>query len=322
MNEFSTGEVSIQNHKLSVSELFFKTREQQGYTLENVAQHLRISKSYIQAIEQNDVANLPDRVYTLGFVKSYAIFLNLDPTECCQRFKSEVLGEQPPDPILNFPTMLTLDSSPSHMILKISLGIVALVIIAGIFIWQYKVTNEVTLDRKLDVSETSEKSSSQIPVTTSDKEEIKLEDSVKNQSFPRAVPNAARMEDKNQSSVGNSQDPSTLPRLLENNTNLNSKISETSMTQHHAQNIQFSFIQECWVKIQDAAQHVLVEKTFQTGEHYLLPVRNNYTLHTGNAGGIEISGPDMPSKILGNKGQVIENLSLDSRTLSAYLNQQ
>lgn len=53
-------------------------REALGWRIEDVAEHLKIRASVLEALEHEQYEILPDRVYLLGFLKSYASFLGLD----------------------------------------------------------------------------------------------------------------------------------------------------------------------------------------------------------------------------------------------------
>jgi len=67
-------------------------RRKQGLSLDNVADALRIRKSYISAIENERFAELPGPTYALGFVGSYAQLLDLDRNAVVARFREEFAG--------------------------------------------------------------------------------------------------------------------------------------------------------------------------------------------------------------------------------------
>ena len=58
-------------------------------SLEEAASRTRIRESHLRAIEDMNIEALPGRTYALGFVRSYADFLGLDPQEALARFKKE-----------------------------------------------------------------------------------------------------------------------------------------------------------------------------------------------------------------------------------------
>ena len=64
-------------------------RERLGWEIDAVAEALRLKPAFIRAIEQGDLAGLPAPAYTVGFVRTYATALGLDPNEAIRRFRGE-----------------------------------------------------------------------------------------------------------------------------------------------------------------------------------------------------------------------------------------
>jgi cytoskeleton protein RodZ len=64
-------------------------RERLGWEIDAVADALRLKPAFIRAIEQGDLAGLPAPAYTVGFVRTYATALGLDPNEAIRRFRGE-----------------------------------------------------------------------------------------------------------------------------------------------------------------------------------------------------------------------------------------
>ena len=61
-----------------IGTLFKTQREQLGYSLQDVAQHTRIRKTYLESIESNQFEDLPGQAYVTGFIKVYARYLSID----------------------------------------------------------------------------------------------------------------------------------------------------------------------------------------------------------------------------------------------------
>jgi len=57
-----------------------------GMELQDVSADLKISATYLQAIEDLDRNALPPRAYTLGFVRCYASYLGLNPQATADSF--------------------------------------------------------------------------------------------------------------------------------------------------------------------------------------------------------------------------------------------
>lgn len=92
----------------TIGEILCSFREKQGKSIEDIAKHLNISARYIRAIESMDISMLPERVYTLGFVRSYAHLLGIDPQKSVDHFKKEIYEDLPgkklytPEPLADF----------------------------------------------------------------------------------------------------------------------------------------------------------------------------------------------------------------------------
>src|SRR5258708_2566842 len=64
-------------------------RERLGWTLPAVAASLRIRLPYLEAIEAGRTRELPGNAYAVGFIRTYATAMGLDPDEICRRFRAE-----------------------------------------------------------------------------------------------------------------------------------------------------------------------------------------------------------------------------------------
>jgi cytoskeletal protein RodZ len=70
----------------SLGDYFKQAREKKGLSLEHIVSQTRIQEYHLQALESEDFANLPAKVFTKGFVRSYAKVLGLDEDEALQYF--------------------------------------------------------------------------------------------------------------------------------------------------------------------------------------------------------------------------------------------
>lgn len=67
-------------------------RETAGLDLADVAAHLRIRANFLSALEDGRAEALPGVTYAIGYVRTYAAFLGLDPEDAVRRFKQEAAG--------------------------------------------------------------------------------------------------------------------------------------------------------------------------------------------------------------------------------------
>lgn len=67
-----------------------ENRERRGVTLNEVSLSTKITLKTLIAIEEGNPMNLPPKTFLRGFVRSYAIFLGLDPEEILKTFHEEM----------------------------------------------------------------------------------------------------------------------------------------------------------------------------------------------------------------------------------------
>lgn len=70
-------------------------RERLGWTLADLASHLRIRLPFLQGIEEGRVGALPSNAYAVGFLRTYAQAVGLDPDEVAKRFRAEAADFNP-----------------------------------------------------------------------------------------------------------------------------------------------------------------------------------------------------------------------------------
>jgi hypothetical protein len=77
------------DYKLRLGDLLRGERATKGKSLLNVQRDIKISAKYIAAIENTDLSMFESSGYIPGYVKSYAIYLEVDPEWAFQRFCAE-----------------------------------------------------------------------------------------------------------------------------------------------------------------------------------------------------------------------------------------
>ncbi|MDQ7790071.1 MAG: DUF4115 domain-containing protein, partial [Clostridia bacterium] len=73
-------------YRVSSGQLLKETREALGLTLKAAEEETKIRKRYIDALEQEDYAVLPGRVYAKAFLRTYAKYLGLKSEALVQEF--------------------------------------------------------------------------------------------------------------------------------------------------------------------------------------------------------------------------------------------
>lgn len=101
-------------------------RLRRGDDLATVSRVLKIRKDHLEALEEDRFEALPGRTYAVGFVRSYADYLGLDPTQCVERFKGEIAGRSDAQPTVGPPPDLDSVRLPQGWVV---IGLVVLVMI-------------------------------------------------------------------------------------------------------------------------------------------------------------------------------------------------
>ncbi|MFY7960111.1 MAG: helix-turn-helix domain-containing protein, partial [Elsteraceae bacterium] len=110
-----------------LGDLLRRAREERRWTIADCAARLRIRAPYLAALEAGQYDQLPGLTYCVGFVKTYAEFLDLDGPEMVQRFKAEAAG-LPLQPSLTLPSPAPVGRIPGGGPLAIAvLGLVAVI---------------------------------------------------------------------------------------------------------------------------------------------------------------------------------------------------
>lgn len=69
-------------------------REQRNMSVEDVADELMIRRFYLDALEQGNFKDLPERVYATGFVRAYAQLMEMDVQGALEQFKRDAYGSR------------------------------------------------------------------------------------------------------------------------------------------------------------------------------------------------------------------------------------
>ncbi|MXW90992.1 MAG: helix-turn-helix domain-containing protein [Rhodospirillaceae bacterium] len=114
-----------------------EARERLGVSLKLAASALKIRDDYLAALERNDRAALPALPYAIGFVRSYATYVGLDPGELAQRFRDEA-GDLPVGPQHTWLKPIEQGRISRSLMLVLSLVIAG----AAYTAWYYRTADE------------------------------------------------------------------------------------------------------------------------------------------------------------------------------------
>lgn len=116
----------------TVGEILTEARVARGMDYADVAAQLRIRRTYIEAIEEGRLGDLPGSTYAIGFVRTYAEMMDLDVPKIVAKFKQEA-AEFEDRTQLVFPEPMPGSRGPT-----VSVIVIAILMLAGAYAgWLY-----------------------------------------------------------------------------------------------------------------------------------------------------------------------------------------
>lgn len=276
---------------------FQRARERQGLSLDQVASQTRIQPRHLQALEEEDYESLPAKVFTKGFVRSYARALGLDENEALQLFlvSSGSFYKQNTTPE---PQHVQLKLEPVHQrpFINWKLGLILLLVIGGaFFLLQSEQPENSPPPREPATLQTSKPGLAEPPAN---------------------VPPAAPVE---------SEPPlvSTLPAppspVSPPVATLEAKpLSSNSAVSPHSENVvtsdgplvlEIEATQLTWVVVQSDSQPPH-EALLQPGQRVRWEAQDQYVLTLGNAAGVVVRLNGESQGPFGKPGEVVRNILL------------
>lgn len=147
----------------SVGEILKAARLERGLTLEQVSESLRINKRHLSHLEENEASLVCD-VYTLGFLKMYAQYLELSTQDVIEKFKNQAV-HHPKSSQLIFPAPLPGRGIPSFRILALSLFALVTIIIGWKWVGNYSSPPYPSLEPVVYKDEAAAKTKIEEPAT-------------------------------------------------------------------------------------------------------------------------------------------------------------
>lgn len=269
-------------------------RQRLGWNLPDVAAGLRIRLAYLEAIEDGHLSELPGNAYAMGFVRTYASSLGLDPDEVARRFRAEA-QEVTQKTRLSFPAPVPQRGVPAGAV--ILLGVL---ILAGAYVGWYRYTGHDETKMTQTASAIPDKFADKLPQPQNQSPQVSsLLASAPPLTQPSGTPVAAAPPLPPQPEPirvpVNVAPPAPAPVVPP---------PPSSGVVLHAKVGQF-------VKVQDPRGVVLLDHPLKTGENWPVPLRPGLTLTTTNAGSLEVLVNGIPMAPLGGVGTLKQDIPLD-----------
>lgn len=259
-----------------------EAREALQLSLLEVEKETRIRRSFLQALEEDRFADLPGDVYTRGFIRNYALFLNLNPQPLLDEYdglRAEPVQYVPN--VLNEPLLPTLSTNVGGRVFLIILVIIVLALL-GWFAYNriYGGADPINLLRARG---------SQTPTVTI--------------SLPTATP----MSNSEELPTAQATEPALLPTItpLPKPTFAATVTLSptTTLTRVIGIQVEAAILSDCWVVVTIDGEPTF-SGTLVAGEQLSWVAQSTLALHLGNAGGISVTVNGVTVGPLGDTGEV------------------
>jgi cytoskeleton protein RodZ len=274
-----------------------------GWELPEVAAGLRIRLPYLEALEDGRITDLPGNAYALGFLRTYATALGLDPSELARRFKAEAAAVNRKTE-LAFPVPVPERGVPAG-----ALVLLGTVLAVGAYIGWYKLSGEGRLPAEVVTP---------VPARLAPLAEQAVPPpppaaTPPTASAPAAVPSSPpAMPQVSPSSAAAALPPAAAP--------VQAPVIAPAMSASVAPlppsadgtRIVLRAKSDAWMQVRDRGGQVLLNRVLHAGDTWAVPVRANLLLTTGNAGGTELLVDGTSTPPLGAPGAVRRDLPLDA----------
>jgi cytoskeletal protein RodZ len=107
-------------------------RELRGLSRDEIANATRIPPTLVAALEDGQADRLPERVFVLNYVKSYAVAVGLSPDEAVNRFH-EIPGTLAPTE--QSPAMLEAARRKRAWMMLVGVLVVLALALIGLWVW-------------------------------------------------------------------------------------------------------------------------------------------------------------------------------------------
>ena len=249
--------------------LLQETRESQGLSVPDAALALKVTESYVRALESNDYEHLPQATFVRGYLKNYAKLLGLNADEIVGAYDQHMDTQ---GDVFRKPNVeksikpLRAHSTPSPvnaliLILVISLGGLSYYLWNN---WLKPDASTTVIAEESVVDGVASELEVVLEVLTDSEGHVELEEPVPELTQEAQVVVTEIKEE---------------PEVIE--------VAEPVMPEDPLKNLVISFKGECWVEITDASGDILVSSVQQSGSSVDLEVLPPVNVRFGNSPAVD-----------------------------------
>ncbi|MED5566096.1 MAG: RodZ domain-containing protein [Pseudomonadota bacterium] len=283
--------------ELGIGTTLRDARVARNLSLAEVSALLRIREAHLEAIELEDFEQLPGNVYAIGFIRTYAQYLELNESDMIMRFKAASVESGMAD-------MVFEEEEETEQIsgaLKISLLVVGALVVYVLWLVAGTQNDGITVSAVV-----------QTPAAP-----------VEAPAAP--TPPAVVADEAAAASAAAAETPAT-PRALDGAEPAAATIEGPADVQPNAQlidttpapsKVEIRATRRTWMRLENAQGRVLFSSVIDEGEGFELPDDMDYILATRDAGALTYFVNNQAVAPVGRRGQILTNRNLKRADIAA-----
>ena len=295
-----------------IATLFVDARVKKGLTKEDVSKILKVRISAIQQIERGEEIRSLGSAYSLGFVRSYAKLVDLDPDDIIKNYRA-LNSERNTKPDYNFPGVIK-EKKSLFPVIALFTFLFSLVIYSS---WYYLNINNLESDNK-NIAILYNDNSNLDYVKIEDKLNSPLDNTnkiiSKNIIQTKKEISKALIDEGSNSKIVKNKKVEAKNLLISNVANETLNGNETSAIANERipkKEMVLKSSGNSWVEIEDLDGNSYLTRLMRSGETFVVPDLKGLTLSTGNAGVLSLTFGSIHISKLGNIGEVISSRPLN-----------
>ncbi len=285
---------------LSPGSLLRNQRIENGWTMPDVAQALRLSNAQLQALENDDYENLPGETYILGYWRNYANLLKISIGESIEVHKKFLRNTASGGVPNAHPRWLRSRADPSIHKFGILFALLSVVFLLGVWYWQIPSAESVLTQEQWqtdeigdvgDIYARSEMGADILPPEawtdalenpSEGGEEFGDSEYVQNAQDAHviALESPAEAENRQTTEITNITDNQPLPAQSIDRQDIGAINS--------ANQIDFAVSAESWLEVYDYVGKRLINRTVAGGQRLTLEGTPPFKVFIGNAEGVAV----------------------------------
>tara|TARA_X000000950_G_scaffold125895_1_gene157602 strand:+ start:145 stop:1059 length:915 start_codon:yes stop_codon:yes gene_type:complete len=281
-------------------------RVARNLSLAEVSALLRIRESHLEAIELEDFDQLPGNVYAIGFIRTYAQYLELNEGDLIMRFKAASV-----DP--GIADMVFEEEEETEQIsgaLKISLLVVGALVVYVLWLVAGAQDDEITVSTVV-----------QTPVAPVETPASPVADAEAAEADAPAAPDAASGAVPDALAADAATDTTSTDTAATDTASGSQSAAQAGAqaidTTPAPSKVEIRATRRTWMRLENAQGRVLFSSVIDEGEGFELPDDMNYILATRDAGALTYFVNNQAVAPVGRRGQILTNRNLKRPDIAA-----